>query len=351
MAKKKCACGCCVSPRIINRVVLVLDESGSMHRIAKKTLSVVDEWIQNFKEQNRKFNQDTYLTVVKFGSKVKTLFSNAMIDVVYSPIQDYHPGSGGNTALYDGVMDGIRNVEDKANESVLVIVVTDGEENWSKMNSGTTSTQLGERMHSLERTGRWTFTFAMPDYCVEPFKRLFPFISNDNIQAWENTEEGMNNLREVTASGITRYYGARSVGQTQVKSFYTDLSGVTPGKLKQNLDDITHECEVFDVNKEDNISHFVELKKKSPYIKGEAFYQLMKKEKVGARKQICIMDKKSGHIYGGAKARQLIGLQNGVDAKVDPFNHGGFEIFIESRSTNRILPRGTKILIRKYYIV
>ena len=350
MVARKCACGkCgCTRPPIINRVVLVLDESGSMSGIKSKTLQTVSDWIDKLKQESKKFNQLTYLSVFKFGSRVTTLFSTQNINYVPPKLDNYSPGSGGQTALYDGIQEAIDNVSVLSNnESVLVIVITDGEENFSHR---TTSGQLGKTMKALEATTRWTFTFAMPQNCVAPFKHIFPSLSSDNIQAWETTEKGTEDLCIKTSGGISAFYNARSMGHTQVKNFYSDMSRVTPSVLNRQLTDVTYEYEVFDVAKEDRILEFVERKTRRPYAKGEAFYELMKKEKIGAKKEICIMDKKSGKIWSGTKARELIGLQNGVDAKVDPLNHGAFVVFIESRSTNRILPRGTKIIVKKHSI-
>jgi hypothetical protein len=86
-------------------------------------------------------------------------------------------------------------------------------------------------------------------------------------------------------------------------------------------------------------------KLKSPYRAGSAHYQLSKREKVQNNKSLLILDKKTGTIYGGRKARTLVGIPENVAGEVEPHNLTDKEIFIESRSTNRKLVRGTKVIV------
>ena len=79
--------------------------------------------------------------------------------------------------------------------------------------------------------------------------------------------------------------------------------------------------------------------------RGAAFYLLMKPEnEVQDHKQIAIRDKKTGVIYSGVNARQMLGLPYHGTVKVVPGNHGGYDIFIQSTSVNRKLVKGTQVL-------
>jgi hypothetical protein len=71
----------------------------------------------------------------------------------------------------------------------------------------------------------------------------------------------------------------------------------------------------------------------------------MKKELVQPGKSVAIFDKKSKLVYGGKCARQLLGLPEGINTKISPFDHGHYEIFLQSTSVNRKLPSHTKVLI------
>jgi len=61
-------------------------------------------------------------------------------------------------------------------------------------------------------------------------------------------------------------------------------------------------------------------------------------------KQIAIRDKKTGVIYSGVNARQMLGLPYHGTVKVVPGNHGAYDIFIQSTSVNRKLVKGTQVL-------
>jgi len=98
---------------------------------------------------------------------------------------------------------------------------------------------------------------------------------------------------------------------------------------------------------QDVIKPFVEKKMKREYQVGTAFYQLMKKEKIQPQKDILLLNRSNSLIYGGQGARDLIGLPEGEYANVTPGNHGEYDIFVQSTSTNRILPRGTKVLVKR----
>jgi hypothetical protein len=141
------------------------------------------------------------------------------------------------------------------------------------------------------------------------------------------------------------YFTGRSMGVTSTQTFYTDLSKVSKADLKE-LDDITSNVKLWEVKDEAVIREFVESKLKgSPMLKGSAFYQLMKAEKnVQDYKKIALVEKKTKKVLFGDKVRSFLGLPQYGDVKVEPGNHGDFDVFVQSTSTNRKLPRGTKVL-------
>jgi len=88
-----------------------------------------------------------------------------------------------------------------------------------------------------------------------------------------------------------------------------------------------------------------------PYVLGNAFYELVKSEKVSGNKRIAVVERATSKVFLGKAARQLIGLGD-HDARVRPMprdssGHPPFKIFVESQSTNRHLPLGTQVLYLK----
>ena len=104
-----------------------------------------------------------------------------------------------------------------------------------------------------------------------------------------------------------------------------------------------NEYSILQVRKDEVIKPFIESWK-IPYRQGMAYYQLTKTEKIQAQKQICIREKKSGKVYSGPNARQLLGLPN-YEVKVAAAQHPLYDIFVQSSSRNRKLVAGTELII------
>jgi hypothetical protein len=81
--------------------------------------------------------------------------------------------------------------------------------------------------------------------------------------------------------------------------------------------------------------------------KGRSFYQLTKPEKVQSHKEVLLREVKTGAVYGGAQAREILGLPKGLDTKVKPADHGSWDVFVQSTSNNRKLMVGTILLYLK----
>ena len=82
------------------------------------------------------------------------------------------------------------------------------------------------------------------------------------------------------------------------------------------------------------------------WIKGAAFYQLVKTEKkVQPYKMVCLRVKTSGKVYSGQQAREMLGIGQATSTvRLVPGEHGKFDVFIQSTSVNRKIPAGTEVL-------
>ncbi|MFX1498757.1 MAG: hypothetical protein ACFFBH_14635 [Promethearchaeota archaeon] len=79
---------------------------------------------------------------------------------------------------------------------------------------------------------------------------------------------------------------------------------------------------------------------------GNAYYELVKPEKVSVTKKMIVYDKKRKSLYIDIKARKLLGISTleGVQIAPDEFKHEKFKIFIQSKSATRRLSEGTILL-------
>lgn len=94
------------------------------------------------------------------------------------------------------------------------------------------------------------------------------------------------------------------------------------------------------------IRDFVNLYRGS-YYPGCAFYQLIKSEIVQPTKEFLVLDKKTGRLYGGSEARDILGLPLNGTVHLRPGNLGDFTLFVQSTSNNRKVKAGTTLYYKK----
>lgn len=334
-------------------VALVLDDSASMNCIAGKVVEAANSIVGSLRGQ-----PETQISLVTFGTSatVRRLlapagkFGDIRLGVDYS-------ANGGFTAIFDGLeaaeLELSRNARIWApDDAFLVLTITDGENN-----AGHAAASRAPRtIQRLQDTGKWTLAFQLPEGKADAFSRRF-CVPRENCEEWETgTERGVEHVRVSTQSALDGYSAARAAGQTQSKSFYskvkTNLAWLDTNALRQQLPDLSGQFKVLSVGAEQDIRDFVRQKTNKDLVIGSAYYQLTKEEKVQGDKRILIADKNSKAIFGGNGARQLIGLPiDGTPAKVTPGNHADFDIFVQSKSVNRRLVRGTRLLIDTNHLV
>lgn len=336
---------------LTNYIAVVIDESGSMDHLQSDVINVFNGLSQTIRENAKATDQETKVSLWTFQTNVKEVFNKVDAENVGQLDHlTYRPG--GLTALYDAVAKAINSFKlapdaNDENTSFLIIVITDGEENSSRLydRSNRGGERLAELMLEVQRTGRWSMVFQVPpgqrNRVISEFK-----IPSDNVREWEATRKGITETSQVTNSGIGTYYLSRASGQKSVTNFFTtDLSKLKVSEVKKKLDDISNKFKAFVVDKEVDIKEFVEAKTKRAYVVGSTYYTFMKPEEVQPQKQVLLRQKGHLAIWGGDEARKLIGLPQGVKAKVTPGNHSEYDVFVQSTSVNRKLPRGTQVLV------
>ncbi len=328
-----------------NHIAIVLDCSGSMYGIRRSTIEAFNGIVEEIRRRSEQEGQDTTVTLVLVANTARVKFFNADVRTL-RPLSEWDYNPAGATALFDGVGLAIHSLQPEAvspGTSFLVLVVTDGEENNSQ---SYTAADIKAALDRLQKTDQWTFAFQLPPGTSAAFMKAFG-ISRDNVREWEPTSSGISQVHRDTCAGLGNYFAARSQGCRSVSSFYvtTDLANLSTSTLAQELEDVSARFRLFTVEKEMAVRDFVESKTGRPYVIGSAYYQLMKNEKVQPTKAVLLMEKGKKVVWGGDEARRLIGLPAGVEARVVPGNHANFDIFVQSTSVNRKLPRGTRLLL------
>lgn len=333
-----------MNKRLINHVAFVIDASDSMFELSDAVVKVLDNQIQHLARLSTDLKQETRASIYFFGSKVSCFLYDADVTRIES-IQG-HYRTNGMTALIDANIAAIEDLklipEIHCDHSFVQFCLTDGFENKSR----NTPSKLSNLIKGLG--DNWTVSVLVPNrHGVESCER-FGF-SRSNIEIWDATSnKGVEEVGEKLKTATQNFMVARSQGIRSTKSLFTlDASNLTKSQVINNLIELSpREYDVIPVRKDAPIKEYVENYTKTPYTIGSGFYFLNKKETIQPNKAICIRNKMNGKVYSGNNARKLIGLPD-YEVKVEPANHGDYEIFVKSSSVNRKLIKGTDLIIIK----
>lgn len=326
-------------------IALAFDRSQSMACIAKAAERMFNTVIDCVKGNPSTPEHTVNLTIWWFGERVTREFCGPAS--LAPSVQRFMPNEG-STRLFDTIGEIISyfsSVERvKPGASFIFNVITDGGENDSQQYS---SDHVNMLMSRNQATDRHTMTFMLPKGHKRNFCMTFG-VPDGNVEEWEQSERGSQVAATQTQAGFNNYFTSRAAGQTATRSFYsTDASNIKKSDLKK-LNEINGEVRVLTASVEETLREFCERVTRSPMLRGSAFYQLTKPEKnVQAYKKIVIREKTTGKIYGGDDARTMLGLPLVGDVPVRPGNHANFDVFIQSTSVNRKIPRGTSVIYWK----
>lgn len=146
--------------RVFN--LLVVDESGSMSIIRRQALVGINETLATIqKMQKAHADLEQRVTLITFDSTHTNVFYDNVRASNANPLKakDYNPC--GATPLYDAIGMGIAKINALTTEddSVLVTIITDGEENCSEEYSLKMIKNLIEKL----KKQNWTITFIGTD--------------------------------------------------------------------------------------------------------------------------------------------------------------------------------------------
>lgn len=81
--------------------------------------------------------------------------------------------------------------------------------------------------------------------------------------------------------------------------------------------------------------------------KGRGFYQFTSASTIQPYKEVVVFDRATGDIFTNGAARELLGIpasEGSVRVSPSVYDHGKYEVFVQSTSYNRVLKGGTKFL-------
>ncbi|MFI6940938.1 vWA domain-containing protein [Streptomyces sp. NPDC050418] len=341
------------SQNYINHVALVLDASSSMSHLSRKVVEVADQQIAYLARRSQELDQETRVTVYVFSNQVECVIYDK--DVLRMPSLKQHYRASGSTALLAATLKSQRELAQTAqlygDHSFLTFVLTDGQENTSHRSPdgrGMTPQQLVKAVADLSKTqeDNWTLAVLVPDQMGkrEAMQCGFP---KDNIAIWDATStQGLEEAGQVIQEATEKFMigrtkgirGSRAVFSTGADAVNKDTikaAGLTPASADT--------YRLLTVDRAESIRTWV-VDSGHTYTTGAAYYQLSKSEKVQARKQIAVLEKKTDKVYTGPQARALLGLPD-TEVRLRPDQNDEFTIFIQSTSVNRKLVAETRLLL------
>jgi hypothetical protein len=352
-------------PRQRDYIAILMDSSGSMNVHRSKAVDLLQEQLAKVRALQADPDRDVYFSYYTFGTRSQVL-RHRHAEPKTSPTlgNEYQPD--GQTPLYDCLGDAIRDLghfdvdDPSVDVSFLVILITDGQENHSSRYGvgdftswrSLSRISIDPIIYKLQAKGNWTFVLLGPRGTRQGIAKTLG-IPPGNVDEWDARVASEYARTSASLVGSTvSYKTQRDAGVIKATStYFTDLSGLTKTGVIKTLDDVTDQFKRFTVDREMQIQLFVPGKTGVPFEKGRTFYQLTKTEaRVQSDKDIVIQDKVTKKLYSGpaSDVRHYLGIPNGGSTvRLKPGNHAGWNLYIQSKSDNRILVRGTEVLYKK----
>ncbi len=201
--------------RVFN--LLVVDESGSMSVIRSQALAGINETLATIQKMQKAHKQlEQRVTLITFDSTHKNVIYDNETAYHARPLRskDYNPC--GATPLYDAIGMGIAKVNAQTTEvdSVLVTIITDGEENCSEEYS----LKMIKNLIAKLKKQNWTFTFiGTDDLDVESIARGMGI---DNHLHFSEDEAGTREMFAQENRARERYNKCRSMDRPVAEGCY-----------------------------------------------------------------------------------------------------------------------------------
>jgi hypothetical protein len=184
------------------KIVVILDESGSMEAIRKDMIKALNDLIKEQKQLDRPCK----FTFIKFNDKVKKVIENTDLKEVREfSLEDYCPDR--STALYDAIGSTVDWFRYETN--VLLVIITDGLENAStKYNKKRIFDLLDEK----KKYRNWTYVYLSNDLTNSA---QGTHIGCDNSAYSANCVTGINKFGSYLSQNMNKaIYNYRATGQS-----------------------------------------------------------------------------------------------------------------------------------------
>jgi len=197
--------------------LIIVDESGSMSIIRNEALAGLNETVETCqKMQEMHPEMEQRITLISFDSgHFKVHFDNEPVMKARKlTTDDYRPNAA--TPLYDAIGKGIAklNAQTNENDSVLVTIITDGEENCSQEYN----LKLVKNLIEKQKKQGWTFTLIGTDNL--DVEGMAGSMSIDNHMAFTEDEESTKVMFARERKARSRFYACMARGEMMKEGDY-----------------------------------------------------------------------------------------------------------------------------------
>jgi hypothetical protein len=204
------------------RYHFILDKSGSMSHCRTETINGFNAQLKTIESLQAEFpDQKFEVSLTVFDTFIEHVICGADVSWL-NPLNGSNYRPEGQTAMLDAIGESVNNIriacesEILSNRmSVVVIILTDGQENASRRFS---YHQIASTIAALEETGRWTFTFLGADIDAVHTSKMLN-IREENVVSFSKGD--MNEMMHNVGEGIRHYSHAKDSGN--VKKDFLDF--------------------------------------------------------------------------------------------------------------------------------
>lgn len=206
--------------------LIILDESGSMDSIKRFIIQGFNELVQTVKGAAKQFpEQAHFISMISFNGLGKKIhhFADPVTELNELNSENYKPDA--STPLYDAIGYAALKLEaqlkGKKNLSVLVTILTDGEENASREYNATEIKELVNRLKKQD----WTFTYIGADHDVTAVAHS---ISITNTMTWHKSEAGIKDMFVKETNARMKYFKAVENKEESKADYYRNIDDEKP---------------------------------------------------------------------------------------------------------------------------
>jgi uncharacterized protein YegL len=200
-------------------IVVVLDKSGSMSGLTSSTIS----GFNGFMKEQKNVTGKATVSLMQFATYQDWTYEMMPVKEVVNIDYQSYKANGGSTALCDSIARAVHRTEDNIKDmdekpdNVVVVVITDGQENDSKEFN---KTHVKKIIESHEEEG-WDFVFlgANQDAIAEGGSMG---VRATNAYTYAASEAGVQDSYMMASRGLSTYRTRRSKGDAGQIGFFVN---------------------------------------------------------------------------------------------------------------------------------